>query len=551
MRVRAPLRHAKGSCHLHRRRLPALALPSVLGTASSADAALACWQGRIEGVEGLAASCNAGAAAGAAPAVAQDAAGGEKLEGSLALARGLVEAQRAQAAQAAADALPAAASDAAGGVYAALQHLSAEFAGLPFAGALAEAFAASVAWAEAHPTPAAALVVYSLLPPFPVSGLLYLYALRPLQQLLRRRWREGDLLTTSTLGKGNFGQVFLAERAATPGSSRGRGSVPQFVLKRTRRDAFSNTAPGAVRGDFLRRGTIAVGAAETSVAERYLNERVALCAQRSVAPYRGALDTDDGTGQVLVWAYEGDTTLEAALLARAPLATIEAWLQRSGTDDFGASVRLDADIGERRQRAVVRTVMRQLLSALANLDAAGIVHRDIKPANLLLGGNSRLRVLDFGAATDLRAQINFNPTQGFFDPTFSPPELLCVPKKCPRATVPAVATLASPVLYGAFLPGCFDTFSAGLLLLQLAVPQLRSTQALARWRQRALDRYGGDLRECRRAGLMDGMDTSMLDHAGGAGWALAEALVAPRGPLWRGRATASEALRSRFICLPL
>jgi serine/threonine-protein kinase len=43
-------------------------------------------------------------------------------------------------------------------------------------------------------------------------------------------------------------------------------------------------------------------------------------------------------------------------------------------------------------------VARQLLSALACVHEAGLVHRDIKPANILLDGNARVRLTDFGIA---------------------------------------------------------------------------------------------------------------------------------------------------------
>ncbi len=44
------------------------------------------------------------------------------------------------------------------------------------------------------------------------------------------------------------------------------------------------------------------------------------------------------------------------------------------------------------------TVLRELMSALAHVHAAGIIHRDIKPANILIGRDRRTRLTDFGVA---------------------------------------------------------------------------------------------------------------------------------------------------------
>jgi len=48
----------------------------------------------------------------------------------------------------------------------------------------------------------------------------------------------------------------------------------------------------------------------------------------------------------------------------------------------------------------VRTVMQDVVSALAHLHVNGIVHADVKPANILVGPDERGKLADFDISVD-------------------------------------------------------------------------------------------------------------------------------------------------------
>ncbi|ORY91335.1 kinase-like domain-containing protein [Syncephalastrum racemosum] len=52
----------------------------------------------------------------------------------------------------------------------------------------------------------------------------------------------------------------------------------------------------------------------------------------------------------------------------------------------------------------VRSIIRQILTALAHLHQQGIFHRDLKPENLLIGRNLVIKLADFGLARDIKSK---------------------------------------------------------------------------------------------------------------------------------------------------
>lgn len=108
----------------------------------------------------------------------------------------------------------------------------------------------------------------------------------------------------------------------------------------------------------------------------------------------------------------------------------------------------DLPKGLERENRIIQTIMRQLLFALDGLHSTGIVHRDIKPQNIIFSegstiqhectckaclicffpakfftfdclfetGSQTFKIIDLGAAADLRVGINYIPNEFLLDP---------------------------------------------------------------------------------------------------------------------------------------
>lgn len=65
----------------------------------------------------------------------------------------------------------------------------------------------------------------------------------------------------------------------------------------------------------------------------------------------------------------------------------------------------------------------------------------------------------------------------------SPPEELVLPKQFPRVRIPFLAALLSPIAWQVGRPDLFDSYSAGVLLLQLAGKLLLLLHILQKYMQ--------------------------------------------------------------------
>ena len=291
------------------------------------------------------------------------------------------------------------------------------------------------------------------------------------------------------------------------------------------------------------------GAAEMQIMEHLLNVHTSSSScRRAVAPFIGYIDMEQSRGRLtkglwLLWDYEGDRTLAYYLRRRDCLSALAA----------------DLEVPE---EIVIPTVMRQIFENLVDLHSCGIVHRDIKPANIVLSEEQRrFKLIDLGAAADLRTGTNYTPDSTILDPLYCPPEEYILPTDAPHLaeTASPLAMVISPYLWQQHRPDCFDTFSAGVILLQLGLPFMRSQSTLKNWRG-TFARCGYDLEEWRSLASLSSRQTALLDADDNAGWDIAAGLLRPRKVDFDGdgivrfintgkapRLTAQAALRHRYL----
>ncbi|EXB74405.1 Serine/threonine-protein kinase STN8 [Morus notabilis] len=382
--------------------------------------------------------------------------------------------------------------------------------------------------------------IYLTARPGVLVGAIDAYLLAPLQLGLdsligRRSLKRTDFVIGDKLGEGSFGVVYsgaVVPKNVVVEEPRGKAKTKKLDQRFKQKVILKKVKVGVL------------GAEECADYEEWFNYRLSRAAPETCAEFLGSFVADKTNtqftkgGKWLVWKFEGDRSLADYMKDRNFPFNLESVM-------FGQVLRGVDSV--KRTALIIKQIMRQIITSLKKIHDTGIVHRDVKPANLVVTKRGQIKLIDFGAATDLRIGKNYVPNRGLLDPDYCPPELYVMPEETPSPPPEPIAALLSPILWQLNSPDLFDMYSAGIVLLQMAIPTLRSAAGLKNFNSE-LKAFKYDLNKWREFSRRL-PDLTILDLDSGRGWDLATKLISERGSLRRGRLSAGAALRHPYFLL--
>ncbi|KAG2452996.1 hypothetical protein HYH02_002333 [Chlamydomonas schloesseri] len=364
----------------------------------------------------------------------------------------------------------------------------------------------------------APVLAYLFLPPGVLPGAIDYYIRAPLKAKQTKAIDKNDIVLGKRLGTGGFGTVFKGEL-----KEEGGVKTP-IIIKKAKEfgeaEVWMNERMSRVAGHHV--------AEFVTAFDESLNVPLPAAAGKRPAPAQPTSPLD-ANSIWLVWVYEGDNTLSSLMERREFPYNLEPLL-------FGRELR--APRGPVRELVTIKEAFRQLMQAVAACHSVGIVHRDIKPANCIVSErDKKIKLIDLGAAADLRIGINYVPNEYLLDPRYAPPQQYIMSTQTPRPPPKPVAAFLSPVLWTMEKPDRFDMYSCGITLLQMVFSHLRNDNALIAFNKR-LQELKWDLPAWRReeeaklptakGALADSLEAGFeaLDADDGAGWDLLLRLLA-------------------------
>ncbi|KAG2404497.1 hypothetical protein LR48_Vigan503s003100 [Vigna angularis] len=374
-------------------------------------------------------------------------------------------------------------------------------------------------------------------------GAIDAFLLAPIQLVLdslsgRRNLKRTDFLIGDKLGEGSFGVVYSG--VFVP-----KNVDAQELMQKNGRGKLKKLDAKSKDKVILKKVKVGIeGAEEFGDFEEWFNYRLSRAAPETCAKFLGSFVADKTNSQFtkggkwLVWKFEGGRSLADYMADQSFPSNLESTM-------FGRV--LQSVDSSKRNALIVKQIMRQIITSLMKIHDTGIVHRDVKPANLVVTKRGQIKLIDFGAATDLRIGKNYVPNRNPLDRDYCPPELSVLPEETLSLPPEPIAAFLSPIMWQLKSPDLFDMYSAGIVFLQIAIPTLRSSVALKNFNLE-IRTCGYDLNKWRASTRMRS-DFQILDSDSGRGWDLATKLISKRCSQLRGRLSAAAALRHPYFLL--